>query len=391
MNILEIDHVEFYVGDARQAAFLLCTAFGFRVCGHGGPETGLPGQRSLLLSQGASRVLLTSGLTAEHPACAYVSRHGDGVAVIGMSTDSVAEAYAESVAGGATAIEAPREYQGGGATVTTAIVSGFGDVVHRLVQREGSDAQFLPGAIEMVELTPEQIAAQLTPAQPEAEAQVLPAQTELGAQALPPDLVRSIDHAAVCVLAGELDSTVHFYQKAFGFKLIFEEYIEIGEQGMFSQVVQSQSGGVTFTLIQPDMSRKPGQIDEFLAWHGGAGVQHLALSTTDIVAAVDALSARGVGFGFTPSGYYDMLDDRLGEVDLPVERLRPRGILVDRDHWGQMYQIFAKSMHIRHTYFWELIERHGARTFGTNNIPALYAAKERELATAQNSTAVGEL
>lgn len=360
MNILDVDHVEFYVGDARQAAFFLCTAFGFRIQGQGGPETGLTGQRSLLLGQGDSRVLLTSAMSADHPVAEFVSRHGDGVAVIAFGTDDAAVAYEEAVSAGAGAIEAPRTYEGeGGTSVTTATVAGFGDVVHRLVERHGGGG-FLPGLIEMLDV----------PA-PET-----------------PDLLHAVDHAALCVEAGELDSTVGYYQRVFGFKLIFEEYIEVGEQGMHSQVVQSPSGGVTFTLIQPDMTRKPGQIDEFLAWHGGPGVQHLAMSTTDIVTAVDTLGRQGAGFVFTPAGYYDALDERLGEIDLPVERLRPLGILVDRDHWGQMYQIFAKSMHVRRTYFWELIERHGARTFGTNNIPALYAAKERELSGSSAAFAV---
>jgi 4-hydroxymandelate synthase len=380
MSILGVDHVEFFVGDARQAAFVLCTAFGFRVEGQGGPENGLPGQRSLLLVQGAGRVLLTSGLTADHPATGYVSRHGDGVAVIAFGAENVEEAYAESVAAGAVAIEPPKVYESNGDSVTIATVSGFGDVVHRLVERHGPGREFLPGAIEMIGPEPHTAdGAQADVSQPGAESGV--DQT--------PDILRGIDHAAVCVPAGELESTVEYYQKAFGFKLIFEEYIEIGEQGMFSQVVQSKSGGVTFTLIQPDMSRRPGQIDDFLAWHDGPGVQHLALSTTDIVSAVDTLAGRGVGFAFTPDGYYEMLTDRLGPIDLPVDRLRPRGILVDRDHWGQMYQIFAKSMHIRRTFFWELIERHGARTFGTSNIPALYAAKERELAGVRDTTAAG--
>jgi 4-hydroxymandelate synthase len=204
-----------------------------------------------------------------------------------------------------------------------------------------------------------------------------------------PDLLRTIDHAAVCLEPGTLDATTRFYRTAFGFDLIFEEYIEVGGQGMFSQVVQSPGGGATLTLIQPDLSRSPGQIDDFLAWHAGPGVQHLALSSQDIVAAVDALGERGVGFAPTPDSYYGSLDGRLGAVDLPVERLRPRGILVDRDHWGQMYQIFATSLHVRRTFFWELIERHGARTFGTSNIPALYEAKERELAAVRETTRAG--
>ena len=361
MDILDIDHVEFYVGDARQAAFFLCTAFGFHVAGHGGPETELPRQRSLLLAHGDSRVLLTSALSSAHPADGYVSRHGDGVGVIAFATGDATGAYEQAVAAGATSVEAPRTHKAGADSVVTAAVGGFGDVVHRFVERRG--ASFWPGAIE---------------------AQEAPAHKG-------PDLVRAIDHAAVCVPAGELEPTVEYYQRVFGFKLIFEEYVEVGAQGMYSQVVQSPSGGATFTIIQPDMSRHSGQIDDFLAWHGGAGVQHLALSTGDIVTTVRTFAANGAGFAETPGAYYDVLTERLGDIDLPVEQLRPLGVLVDRDHWGQMYQIFAKSMHIRRTFFWELIERHGAKTFGTSNIPALYAAKERELADVRDAMDLGAM
>jgi 4-hydroxymandelate synthase len=363
MDIRGIDHVEFYVGDARQAAFVLCTAYGFRICGQGGPETGLAGQRSLLLAQGESRVLLTSALDARHPAADFVSRHGDAVAVIAFGAGDVVAAYAAAVAAGATPVEPPTVHERDGTAVTTATVSGFGDVVHRLVQRQDAGPDhvagnaFLPGTIEPVDAPP-----------PDG-----------------PSLLHAIDHAAICIPAGELEPTVRYYRDVFGFAPIFEEYIEIGGQGMFSRVVQSPSGGATFTLIQPDISRRPGQIDDFLAWHGGPGVQHLALSTTDIVAAVRRLSGRGVGFAFTPGGYYDALAERLGPTDIPVEQLREHGILADRDHWGRMYQIFAKSGHVRSTFFWELIERRGARTFGTSNIPALYEAKERELAAIRDT------
>jgi 4-hydroxymandelate synthase len=361
MNILDIDHIELYVGDAIAAAQSLCTAYGFRVRGHGGPDTGLPDQRSVLLGQGAIRILMTSGLHREHPASQFVARHGDGVAVTAFRTDSAATAYADAVAAGAAGLREPRTWEHDQASVTTAEVAGFGDVVYRLVERDGAD-EFLPGGIVMVP----------DPGGPDGEAS---------------DLLRKIDHAAVCVPAGELDATIAFHEQVFGFRVIFQEYIEIGGQGMMSKVVQSPSGGVTFTLIQPDLTRRAGQIDDFLAWHDGAGVQHVAFLTEDIVTAVRAFAERGVEFAETPSGYYDMLSARLGATDIPVDALRPLGILVDRDHWGQMYQIFAKSVHIRRTYFIELIDRHGARTFGTSNIPALYEAKERELAQIRETAA----
>ncbi|SRR5579871_1011164 len=353
MKILDIDHIELYVGDAIAVAQSLCTAYGFRIYGRGGPDTGLPGQRSILVGQGGIRILLTSGLKEDHPASQFVARHGDGVAVTAFRTDSAAIAYTEVVAAGGSGVHQPHTWEDGKTSVVTAEVAGFGDVIYRLVERSGSDAQFQPGVIEM---------------EPDAGA---------GAD---DDLLRIIDHLAVCVPPGELDPTIAFHEQVFGFTVTFEEYIEIGEQGVMSKVVQSPSGGVTFTVLQPDLTRQAGQIDDFLAWHDGAGVQHAAFLTKDIVRAVRATAARGAEFAETPSSYYDMLAARLGATDIPVEALRPLGILVDRDHWGQMYQIFAKSTHIRRTFFLELIDRHGARTFGTNNIPALYAAKERELA-----------
>jgi 4-hydroxymandelate synthase len=353
MNILGVDHIELYVGDAIAAAKALRTGYGFRVYGHGGPDTGLPGQRTILLGQGDIRILLTSGLHKDHPASQFVARHGDGVAVTAFRTDSAANAYTDAVVAGGVGTREPRTWENDDARVVTAEVAGFGDVIYRLVERDGTDAQFQPHAIEM----------------------------EPGsADRADDDLLRIIDHAAVCVPAGELDSTVAFHQRVFGFTVTFQEYIEIGDQGVMSKVVQSPSGGVTFTILEPDLRRQAGQINDFLSWHDGAGVQHVAFLTNDIVGAVRTFTGRGVEFAVTPSSYYDMLAERPGGTDLAIEELRPLGILADRDSWGLMYQIFAKSTHIRRTYFFELIDRHGARTFGTNNIPALYAAKERELA-----------
>ena len=352
MNIFDMDHIELYVGDATAAAQSLRAGYGFRIYGRGGPETGLPGQRSILLGHGDIRILLTSGLHKDHPASQFVARHGDGVAVTAFRTDSAATAYAAAVTAGGSGIRQPRSWENEETCVVTADVAGFGDVVYRFVERHGSKAQFQPRAIAM----------------------------EPGAADGADDLLRSIDHVAVCVPAGELGSVVAFHEHVFGFAVTFGEYIEIGDQGVNSTVVQSPSRGVTFTILEPDLSRKTGQIDDFLAWHDGAGVQHVAFLTKDIVRAVRTLTGRGVEFAVTPASYYDVLAERMGETDIAVDALRPLGILADRDQWGQMYQIFAKSTHIRRTYFLELIDRHGARTFGTSNIPALYAAKERELA-----------
>jgi 4-hydroxymandelate synthase len=345
VDIRQVDHVELYVGDAQQMTFYMCSTFDFEVLGHGK----LAGQRSVLLGQGDIRLLLTSGLRGDQPATGYVQRHGDGVATIGLRTDDAEKAFTEAVQRGARPIAQPRVWRRqDGSEVITASVSGFGDVNHRFVQRRDGDA-FLPGAIDE------------------------PASGPGGGK-----LLQAVDHFAVCVPAGELVTTVAYYQRVFGFAQIFEERIEVGAQAMDSKVVQDPGGTVTLTIIAPDPAQQPGQIDDFLSSHEGAGVQHLAFSTAEIATAVPAFTKRGVRFLSTPPSYYDGIERRLGKVDMPMDRLRAANILVDRDHWGEMFQIFTESAFVRRTLFFELIERHGALTFGSNNIKALYEAKERE-------------
>ncbi|MGN9914532.1 4-hydroxyphenylpyruvate dioxygenase [Phytohabitans sp. LJ34] len=348
MDVTIVDHVEFYVTDAEETARPLVEAYGFRRLGESGP--GLPGQRTILLGQGGIRLLVTAATDPAHPVAAHVERHGDGVARIALRVADAAEAYEEALSRGATSVAEPRSW---GPDVVTADVSGPGALAHRFVERRGEE--FLPGAIEP-----------------------LPAGAPSDV-----DMLEILDHTALCVAGGALDETVRFYTEVFGFKEIFEERVEVGDQAMDSKVVQSASGEVTFTIVSPDPARKPGQLDDFLRANGGAGVQHLALSTRDIAGAVAALGARGVRFLRTPGSYYDAIERRLGEVSLSVAALRAGNILVDRDHWGEMFQIFTESTVERRTFFFELIERHGALTFGSNNIRALYEAKERARAAAE--------
>lgn len=354
MDVRAIDHLEFYVEDAADAAATLCSSYGFQVHGMGSPETGLADCRSILLRQRDITILLTSALTGRHPAAEYVRRHGDGVAVIAMAVADARRAFDEAIRGGAVQVEPLTVVTGADGRVTSASVLGFGEVAHRFVSRDSADSPFAPGLIRETTPTRE-----------------------------PGGLLRAIDHIAVCVPAGGLAGTVRRYQQAFGFTEIFEERIVVGSQAMASKVVQSPSGVMTFTILEPDTSREPGQIDEFIRSHDGAGVQHVAYLTDDIALAVRTISAAGVSFLNTPSSYYDMLADRLGQVGAPIEQLRELSILADRDHWGVMLQIFTESRHPRRTLFYELIERRGARTFGSNNIRALYEAIERQRATDQ--------
>ncbi|MFG2946176.1 4-hydroxyphenylpyruvate dioxygenase [Streptomyces adustus] len=352
MDIGAVDHVEFYVGDTQQSAFYLCTAFGFRICGEAGPETGQADHHSLLLRQGGIDVVLTSALTPSHPAASYVMQHGDGVANIAFEVADAAKAFETAVERGAVAVEQPTVHSKDGTEVVTAAVLGFGDVAHRFVQRTGDREQFMPGVMDIIAADP-----------------------EAGRE-----LLSTVDHAAICLPAGQLRPTVAFYEKVFGFSQIFEEFIEVGSQAMDSKVVQSPSGKVTFTLIEPVTDRDPGQIDTFLARHGGAGVQHLALLCEDIVGTVQTLEKQGVTFLQTPGSYYDQLQERFERSSLDVEDLRRTNVLIDEDHWGQVFQIFTQSQHVRKTFFWEVIDRHGARTFGSGNIKALYEAVAREKA-----------
>ena len=246
--------------------------------------------------------------------------------------------------------------------MVTAEVSGFGDVTHRLVERHGPRREFLPGAIDD---QPRRAAARTT------------------------KLLSEIDHVAVCVPAGELDADRRRSTRTSSASpQIFEEYIEVGGQGMDSKVVQSPSRRRHLHPDRAGPDRRPGQIDDFLSWHAGAGVQHVAFRTDDIVdrgrhARPTGASASSARRAATTTRW------RSGSArsTSPVEDLRELGILVDRDHWGQLYQIFTQSMHVRRTLFLELIERHGALTFGSGNIKALYEAKERELAAAPSTAA----
>jgi 4-hydroxymandelate synthase len=352
MKIHGFDHVEYYVADLPKTSALLCEAYGFRVAGRSADTTRA---HSVLLRQGQIRLLLTTPATDADPAAHYLRKHGDGIGMIAFRTDDVAQAYAGIIAAGGTGIAGPAfaatDEDSGYGTVGTAVVGGFGDVMHKLVQRSDPDGEFAPGLIEM---------------EP----------GELGPMSGRETLLELLDHVAVCVPAGHLDATVSFYRDVFGLVQIYDERIEIGTQAMISKVVQDEAAQVTFTLIEPDVTREPGQIDDFLLAHGGAGVQHLALRTPGIIDAVRTISARGVEFLVAPAGYYHVLEGRLGKLAIPLEELREANVLADRDRWGQMFQIFARSTHERRTFFFELIERKGALTFGSSNIKALYEALE---------------
>ncbi|MFC9588105.1 4-hydroxyphenylpyruvate dioxygenase [Streptomyces yangpuensis] len=346
---LAIDHVEFYVEDTAAAAAQYVDGYGFEVYGASGATGSAPGARSVALGKNRIRLVLTSAQGADHPAAAYVAQHGDGVANIALTTPDAREAFAEAVRRGAAPVAEPVERDG----LTTASIRGFGDVIHTFVQRpELGDPRVLPG---------------FSPVSGEG------ARFDSG--------LNLIDHFAICLEAGQLAPTVDFYESVLDFRMIFEERIQVGSQAMDSRVVQSRSGAVTLTLIEPDTSLDSGQIDAFLKNHDGAGVQHIAFTVDSVVESVGLLKSKGVSFLGTPEAYYRLL--ALEPTKYAVSDLKELDILVDEDHDGQLFQIFTKSVHPRRTFFLEVIERMGARTFGSGNIKALYEAVERQRAEAE--------
>ncbi|MFH8407396.1 4-hydroxyphenylpyruvate dioxygenase [Streptomyces sp. NPDC018019] len=344
---LAIDHIEMYVEDLDAAAFTWVDKYAFTVVGTGGSAD----HRSIALRHGTITLVLTMATSDRHPASVYVADHGDGVADIALRTADVEGAFARAVAGGARPLHRPVRNGGRGAGVT-ATVSGFGDVVHTFVQRAPEEGPGLPVGFE-----PTLKSGQPVP-------------SEVG--------LLELDHIAVCLNNGDLAGTVEFYRRALGFREIFEEHIVVGAQAMDSKVVQSPTGRATLTLIEPDTTADPGQIDDFLKSHHGAGVQHLAFSCDDAVHAVRTLAGRGVEFLSTPGAYYDLLGARISLSDHSLEDLRSTNLLADQDHGGQLFQIFTASAHPRRTIFYEIIERQGAETFGSSNIKALYEAVELE-------------
>ncbi|WP_034090846.1 4-hydroxyphenylpyruvate dioxygenase [Streptacidiphilus albus] len=345
-----VDHVELYVEDFRATTDWLLDSYGLVVEADNEAEAGRVGARSVALGRDRIRVVLTQGLAADHPAARYVERHGDGVADIGLRVPDAAGAFEAAVGLGATPVAPPATRDG----VVTASIVGFGDVAHTFVQRARGIA---PTALPGLRPVPHRAPARDTG-------------------------LTAVDHFAVCLEAGTLEPTVAFYQRVLGFRMVFAEQILVGRQSMISKVVQSRSGEVTLTLIEPDPSHDPGQIDDFLRKHDGPGVQHIAWNTGDIVRSVGGMASAGVEFLRSPGAYYDALGERMTARRHSVAELRAHNILMDQDHDGQLFQIFTRSVHSRGTLFLELIERLGARTFGSGNIKALYEAVESQRAVA---------
>jgi 4-hydroxyphenylpyruvate dioxygenase len=358
MPLHGIDHVELWVGNAAQAGYYFKHAFGFEEVAYSGLETGQRDRVSHVLGQGNIRLVLTGTLRSDTEVAEHHRRHGDGVKVIALSVPDVEHAYREATKRGARGLSKPRSLEDEHGRVIVADVATYGETVHRFVDRSGYEGAFLPG----FEATESTNGAGTT-------------------------LVHEIDHIVGNVELGAMDRWVTYYEEVFGMTEMIhftDEAISTEYSALMSKVVTGGDGRVKFPINEPAEGKRKSQIDEYLEYYEGAGAQHIALTTDDIVRTVAELRSRGIRFLRTPDSYYEEVPGRVGEISESLEDLRRLGILVDRDDEGYLLQIFTAPLGDRPTIFFELIERHGARGFGEGNFKALFEAIEREQALRGN-------
>lgn len=353
-----IDHIEFYVGNAYATSYFFIHALGFRPLAQAGLETGQRDRTSFAVAQGEIRLVFTNALDPDGPIAGHARLHGDGIRDVALAVDDAARAFARAVELGAEPVARPESVPAEGGSVRTAVVKTFGDTVHSLVERKGTQGALPPGF----------------------RAWSGPRTVAGGEDAS----LAAIDHVACCVEAGTLDRWVRFYQEAFGFREAHHEDIVTDHSAMNSKVVESENGAVKLPIMEPAHGRSKSQIDEYLDYHHGPGAQHLALRSSDIVATVRALRRGGVEFLETPPTYYDAIPARLGDVGEDLGLLRDLNVLVDRDRWGVLLQVFTKPITGRPTGFLEIVQRKGARGFGGGNVRALFEAVERQQAARGN-------
>ncbi|MBA3259114.1 MAG: 4-hydroxyphenylpyruvate dioxygenase [Gemmatimonadales bacterium] len=352
------DYVEFYVGNAKQASHFYRTAFGFQWVAYRGPETGVRDRASYLLQQNKIRLVLTTAIRPDHPAAEHVLQHGDGVRDIALWVDDTRDAFRNAVERGAQAEMEPTVLEDDDGEVVLAAIRTYGDTIHTLVERSNYRGLFLPG---------------FRP-------------TESRYQPAPVGL-QYVDHIVGNVELGRMDQWVGFYERVMGFKNLIsfdDKDISTEYSSLMSKVVSSGNERIKFPINEPAKGKKKSQIDEYLEFYRGAGAQHLALATDDIIETVTGLRDRGIEFLKVPTTYYDELQGRVGRIDEPVATLQELGILVDRDPDGYLLQIFTKPVEDRPTVFYEIIQRKGARSFGKGNFRALFEAIEREQAARGN-------
>jgi 4-hydroxyphenylpyruvate dioxygenase len=356
-----MDAVVFAVGNAKQAAHFYSSAFGMRCVAYRGPETGCRDEVSYVLESGDARFVLRGPVKAGTDLAGHVAAHGDGVIDLAIGVPSARDAFAYAVARGAKAVQEPEVVEDGHGKVVLAAIATYGDTRHTLVERSDYAGPYLPGYVAADPLVPD--AGESKP------------------------YFTAIDHCVGNVELGNMDEWVSFYRKVLGFTNMKEfvgDDIATEYSALMSKVVADGTRKVKFPINEPAAGKKKSQIDEYLEFYGGPGVQHIALTTNDIVASVRRMQAAGVAFLATPDSYYDALGGWVGDTRVHIDELRELRILADRDEDGYLLQIFTKPVQDRPTVFFELIERHGSEGFGKGNFKALFEAIEREQALRGN-------
>ena len=346
------DHVEFWVGNARQSAYFYRAAFGMSLVAYAGPETGQRDRASYVLQQGKVRFVLTTALRTDSEIARHVHVHGDGVRSIALWVDDARQSWLETTSRGARSVHEPVTTSDDHGTVTTASIAAYGDTIHTFVDRGHYNGPFMPGY---------QAVAHDVVARPTG--------------------LLHIDHCVGNVRWNAMNEWVDFYSRVMGFGLYqhFDDNdISTEYSALMSKVMANGNGYVKFPINEPAEGRRKSQIEEYLDFYQGPGVQHIALATSDILATVSAMQQYGVDFLTVPHSYYTELQSRIGKIDEPIEELERLGILVDRDNEGYMLQIFTRPVEDRPTVFFEIIQRKGSRSFGKGNFKALFEAIERE-------------
>jgi 4-hydroxyphenylpyruvate dioxygenase len=358
LPLLGTDYVEFYVGNAKQAAFFYKTAFGFQSLAYSGLETGNRDKVSYVVRQGKITLVLSTPLNSKHPINEHLRKHGDGVRAYAMTVDDADSAFMETTKRGAKAFKEPYALKDENGTVKISSIHTYGDTINVFVERRNYKGVFLPGFQKWEsDYNPEPVG------------------------------LKYLDHAVGNVELGKMNEWVEYYEKVMGFHNLItfdDKDISTEYSALMSKVVSNGNGYIKFPINEPAEGKKKSQIDEYLEFYEGPGVQHLALATDDIIHTVSELRKRGVEFLSVPDTYYQDLSQRVGHIDEDMSIIRKLDILVDRDEEGYLLQIFTKPVEDRPTLFFEIIERKGAKSFGKGNFKALFEAIEREQAKRGN-------
>lgn len=352
------DHIEFYVGNAKQAAYYYQHAFGFELVAYAGPETGVRDRASYVLQQNKIRIVLTTSLMPDSDIAKHVNKHADGVKVLALWVDDAEKSWHETLSRGAQSYKEPQTLQDEFGEVKIASIHTYGETIHTFVERTNYSGPFLPG--------------------------YKAAKSKFKSK---PVGFEFIDHCVGNVELGEMDRWVKFYEDVMGFKLIItfdDNDISTEYSSLMSKVVSSGNGFIKFPINEPASGKKKSQIEEYIEFYHGAGVQHIAILTNDIISTVSELQERGIEFLTVPFTYYESLSERVGKIDEDMDELAKLGILVDRDDEGYLLQIFTKPVEDRPTLFFEIIQRKGAKSFGKGNFKALFESIEREQALRGN-------